>query len=43
MTGMQQTRVAVVMGSDSDWPVVGEAAKALGEFGIPFEVEVVSA
>jgi 5-(carboxyamino)imidazole ribonucleotide mutase len=43
MTGMQQTRVAVVMGSDSDWPVMGEAAKALTEFDIPFEVEVVSA
>ena len=31
------------MGSDSDWPVLGEAAAALGEFGIEHEVEVVSA
>lgn len=31
------------MGSDSDWPVMKEAAVALGEFGIPNEVEIVSA
>ena len=35
--------VAVVMGSDSDWPVMSEAASALTEFGIPHEVEIVSA
>ena len=35
--------VGLVMGSDSDWPVMGEAAKALGEFGIRFEADVVSA
>ena len=35
--------VAVVMGSDSDWTVMSEAAAALAEFGIPHEVEVVSA
>jgi 5-(carboxyamino)imidazole ribonucleotide mutase len=35
--------VAIVMGSDSDWTVMADAAAALGEFGIPFEVEVVSA
>lgn len=35
--------VAVVMGSDSDWPVMSAAAEALGEFGIGYEVEVVSA
>ncbi len=35
--------VAVVMGSDSDWSVMSEAAAALAEFGIPHEVEVVSA
>ncbi len=35
--------VAVVMGSDSDWGVMSEAAAALAEFGIPHEVEVVSA
>jgi 5-(carboxyamino)imidazole ribonucleotide mutase len=31
------------MGSDSDWPVMGEAAAVLGEFGVPFEADVVSA
>jgi 5-(carboxyamino)imidazole ribonucleotide mutase len=35
--------VAIVMGSDSDWPVMADAAAALGEFGITFEVEVISA
>jgi 5-(carboxyamino)imidazole ribonucleotide mutase len=35
--------VAVVMGSDSDWSVMSDAAAALTEFDIPFEVEVVSA
>ena len=35
--------VGIVMGSDSDWPVMGEAARALHEFGIPFEADVVSA
>lgn len=35
--------VGIVMGSDSDWPVMGEAAKALRDFAIPFEVDVVSA
>ena len=35
--------VAVVMGSDSDWNVMKDAAAALAEFGIPHEVEVVSA
>ncbi|MFT3714694.1 MAG: 5-(carboxyamino)imidazole ribonucleotide mutase [Gordonia sp. (in: high G+C Gram-positive bacteria)] len=36
-------RVGLIMGSDSDWPVMEEAAKALAEFGVPFEVGVVSA
>jgi 5-(carboxyamino)imidazole ribonucleotide mutase len=31
------------MGSDSDWSVMKDAAGILAEFGIPFEVEVVSA
>jgi 5-(carboxyamino)imidazole ribonucleotide mutase len=31
------------MGSDSDLPVVGQAAKALAELGVPHEVRVVSA
>src|SRR5699024_12792337 len=36
-------RVGVVMGSDSDWPVMQAAAEALAEFGIAHEVQVVSA
>jgi 5-(carboxyamino)imidazole ribonucleotide mutase len=35
--------VAVVMGSDSDWPIMADAVAALDEFGIPHEVEIVSA
>ncbi|MGW4348335.1 5-(carboxyamino)imidazole ribonucleotide mutase [Streptomyces sp. NPDC004690] len=35
--------VGVVMGSDSDWPVMEGAAKALDEFEIAYEVDVVSA
>ena len=36
-------RVGLIMGSDSDWPVMEAAAHALAEFDIPFEVGVVSA
>lgn len=43
MVSMPISRVAVVMGSDSDWPVMQAAAEALAEFGVEFEVEVVSA
>jgi 5-(carboxyamino)imidazole ribonucleotide mutase len=35
--------VGVVMGSDSDWPVMSGAADVLTEFGVPFEADVVSA
>jgi 5-(carboxyamino)imidazole ribonucleotide mutase len=35
--------VALVMGSDSDWPTMKSAADVLTEFEIPYEVEVVSA
>jgi 5-(carboxyamino)imidazole ribonucleotide mutase len=35
--------VGVVMGSDSDWPTMETAADALAEFGVPYEVRVVSA
>ncbi|MFL6144668.1 MAG: 5-(carboxyamino)imidazole ribonucleotide mutase [Labedaea sp.] len=35
--------VGVIMGSDSDWPVMRAAAEALAEFGVPYEVSVVSA
>ncbi|MDQ3154823.1 MAG: 5-(carboxyamino)imidazole ribonucleotide mutase [Actinomycetota bacterium] len=36
-------RVGVIMGSDSDWPVMRAAAEALDEFAVPHEVAVVSA
>ncbi|RMI07099.1 5-(carboxyamino)imidazole ribonucleotide mutase [Cellulomonas triticagri] len=35
--------VGIVMGSDSDWPVMEAAAQALAEFDVPVEVDVVSA
>ncbi|MEI7420072.1 MAG: 5-(carboxyamino)imidazole ribonucleotide mutase [Actinomycetes bacterium] len=40
---MTQALVGVVMGSDSDWTVMSDAAQALKEFGIEYEVEVLSA
>ncbi|MGC0273751.1 5-(carboxyamino)imidazole ribonucleotide mutase [Pseudactinotalea sp. Z1739] len=36
-------QVAVVMGSDTDWPVMGQAVEALAEFGLRAHVDVVSA
>jgi 5-(carboxyamino)imidazole ribonucleotide mutase len=40
---MTDARVGLIMGSDSDWPVMEAAATALAEFDVPFEVGVVSA
>jgi len=37
------TVVGVIMGSDSDWPVMKAATEALAEFDVSFEVSVVSA
>ncbi|MFD0888380.1 5-(carboxyamino)imidazole ribonucleotide mutase [Streptosporangium algeriense] len=37
------TAVGIVMGSDSDWPVMRLAAEALAEFDVSFEADVVSA
>jgi len=42
-SGAPSPLVGLVMGSDSDWPVMEAAADALAEFGIPFEADVVSA
>lgn len=39
----KKTVVGVVMGSDSDWPVMQEAVKLLDELGIPCEARVISA
>ena len=36
-------RVGLVMGSNSDWPVMQHAADMLDRFGVPFEARVVSA
>ena len=38
-----EPRVGVIMGSDSDWPVLQAAAEALAEFAVPCEVGVYSA
>ncbi|TDD12456.1 5-(carboxyamino)imidazole ribonucleotide mutase [Nonomuraea deserti] len=38
-----EARVGIVMGSDSDWPVMKAAAEAVAEFGVTFEADVVSA
>ncbi len=35
--------VGIVMGSDSDWPIMQAAAAMLKEFGVPYEAKVVSA
>ncbi|HOD12789.1 MAG TPA: 5-(carboxyamino)imidazole ribonucleotide mutase [Candidatus Omnitrophota bacterium] len=40
---MKDPQVVIVMGSDSDWPTVSEAAKLLKEFNIAFEAKVLSA
>ena len=40
---MSDVRVGIVMGSDSDWPKIKDVAVALEEFGIGYEVRVMSA
>lgn len=39
----QSPLVGVVMGSNSDWDVMQNAAQILAEFGVPYEAQVVSA
>ncbi|HSV41700.1 MAG TPA: 5-(carboxyamino)imidazole ribonucleotide mutase [Nocardioidaceae bacterium] len=41
--GVLRVTVGIVMGSDSDWPVMKAAAEALDEFGVAYEADVVSA
>ncbi|MGI5212195.1 5-(carboxyamino)imidazole ribonucleotide mutase [Plantactinospora sp. CA-290183] len=43
MSGRAPIQVGLIMGSDSDWPTMAEAGKALDEFGVGYEVGVVSA
>ena len=40
---MSKPQVSIVMGSDSDLEIMREAAKALDEFGIAYEIDVTSA
>lgn len=40
---MTKARVAVIMGSDSDLPVMQDAADVLAQMGVPFEMTIVSA
>ena len=39
----KKSLVAIIMGSDSDWPIMKNAAEVLEDFDIPFEAQVVSA
>ena len=38
-----QAKVGIIMGSQSDWETMQNAAQMLADFGVPFECEVVSA
>jgi len=40
---MERKKISIVMGSDSDLPVMEKAAEMLGEFGIGYEIDIVSA
>ena len=43
MKASNRPLVGIVMGSDSDWPIMQAAAAMLKEFGVPYEAKVVSA
>ncbi len=40
---MKKAQIGIIMGSDSDWPVMKDAAEILKEWDIAYEVDVVSA
>ena len=42
-SGGQKPLVGIIMGSDTDFPVMSEAAKMLDKFSVPYEIEVISA
>ena len=42
-TTCQSVKVAIVMGSQSDWPTMIEAANILDQLQVPYQVEIVSA
>jgi len=41
--GDQRARVAIIMGSRSDWPTMQKAAQSLDELGVAYETKVISA
>lgn len=43
MTRMNKALVGIVMGSDSDWPLVKKACETLQKFDVPYETRVISA
>jgi 5-(carboxyamino)imidazole ribonucleotide mutase len=43
MSSSEAPTVGLVMGSDSDWPVMSAAAQVLDDFGVAYEADVVSA
>jgi 5-(carboxyamino)imidazole ribonucleotide mutase len=40
---MTQIKVGIIMGSQSDWPTMKEAAEMLDALGVPYETKIVSA
>ncbi len=40
---MTEVKVGIIMGSQSDWPTMKEAAQVLDELGVPYETRIVSA
>ncbi|CUH74862.1 5-(carboxyamino)imidazole ribonucleotide mutase [Tropicibacter naphthalenivorans] len=40
---MAEIKVGIIMGSQSDWPTMKEAADVLDELGVPYETKIVSA
>ena len=40
---LKRAKVAIIMGSDSDLPTMGEAVKILGEYGVAHDVKILSA
>ncbi len=40
---MSDVKVGIIMGSQSDWPTMKEAANVLDELGVPYETKIVSA
>lgn len=43
MAETEAVKVGIIMGSDSDWPAMKGCAETLKEFGVPFEVRILSA